>query len=550
MKISYPRKQGELVDSSEIELLFKWAEQVGIQINPKLQYPVKYPPGYFGMKTQLQIPPSETLITVPNNALLSTQIAKTPELSEIYESHPDLFLDSTSTTSVDYLMITYLLLEFSKGPSSYWYPYLNSLPKNPENLTDWKEIELIELQDSDVVTDVLDRQARYEIWIDTLISVLQKYPEKFGGTINVEKVHWSWKIVSTRAFGKCIPYSSLIPVADLINHDNVLTNYYYGTDDDLPPDLALGFDIRDTDSDSDEDLYEDPEPILLNYQNLHKINFSAYGEQLDEEKTNISKKILSEATIKDANRFVLDMNFSESLSISQITEDPNKRFRMVTGKNERFEGGAEILISYGNYSNRNLLMSYGFANKINKYNYARIKIPLRNLLTEQQWAKMEETYSSEALVAFKIKKSKICDDLLSVLRCLLWDINKDTPMAFFNPTSIENEEIIFQQAISIVRNCLDEFPTTLDEDLGILNAPKSHRHYFALIYRIGVKDCLQSQLSLLRMASLILRKIKSGEEFLDAITSIQQCEEVLNVSNRQKMIEYLSSYLGYLKVTK
>lgn len=128
-------KQGQFINLDEIQELLLWADKVGIQINPKLQYPVRYPPGYLGMSTQVRIGPSETLLTVPNEAMLSTKIVKTQELQDIYDDYPSLFLEDTSS-SVDYLTITYIYYEYSKGRQSYWYPYLNSLPKNPDNLTD------------------------------------------------------------------------------------------------------------------------------------------------------------------------------------------------------------------------------------------------------------------------------------------------------------------------------------------------------------------------------------------------------------------------------
>lgn len=157
---------------------------------------------------------------------------------------------------------------------------------------------------------------------------------------------------------------------------------------------------------------------MLNFQNLHKINFSKY-ETSDSEHERIKTWVLNEAKNKDVNQFVENSsNFSESLAKQELAEDDKKRFRMVTGKKERFQAGSEILISYGNYSNRNLLLSYGFSNRINKYNYARIKLPLRTLISENQVQKLNDTYNSETLVAFKLKKTKICECLTNVLRSL------------------------------------------------------------------------------------------------------------------------------------
>lgn len=58
----------------------------------------------------------------------------TPELSPMFEDHPELFSESTKFSD-DYRIITSMLFENSKGPSGQWFYYFQSLPANPETST-------------------------------------------------------------------------------------------------------------------------------------------------------------------------------------------------------------------------------------------------------------------------------------------------------------------------------------------------------------------------------------------------------------------------------
>ena len=55
-------------------------------------------------------------------------------------------------------------------------------------------------------------------------------------------------------------------------------------------------------------------------------------------------------------------------------------FRVVMSKFETFPEGSPVCISYGRYSNRQLLTYYGFAMDENKYNYARVLVALKEIL--------------------------------------------------------------------------------------------------------------------------------------------------------------------------
>ena len=90
-----------------------------------------------------------------------------------------------------------------------------------------------------------------------------------------------------------------------------------------------------------------------------------------------------------------------------LTESEEKEASIVAGPNEHYKKGSEVYMSYGRYSNRQLLSTYGFALKENYFNYARIRMPIRDLCINQGLLKYAEEI--EGSLVFKVKKAEICE---------------------------------------------------------------------------------------------------------------------------------------------
>ena len=93
-----------------------------------------------------------------------------------------------------------------------------------------------------------------------------------------------------------------------------------------------------------------------------------------------------------------------------LTESDEKEASIVTGPDEFYPKGSEVYMSYGRYSNRQLLSNYGFALKENKYNYARVKFLLADLFMDPQ--KKKKVESVDGYFVFKIKKNEICEGII------------------------------------------------------------------------------------------------------------------------------------------
>jgi hypothetical protein len=155
-----------------------------------------------------------------------------------------------------------------------------------------------------------------------------------------------------------------------------------------------------------------------------------------------------------------------------------------------------------------LLTNYGFAILNNKYDYCRVKFPLHALLTPAQFTKVASFFDNTLFVDFKFKASCVNIKFISLLRGVYWEPKMGAD-AFFAPKSRELEEKVLKLAEFMLNEQLEEFETTVEEDQRILEQPKNSRHYFAvsikqIVYRMGLKNALISQINLLRICQRLV----------------------------------------------
>ena len=61
--------------------------------------------------------------------------------------------------------------------------------------------------------------------------ICEKHPSVFPREIyTFERFKWAYQVVQSRAFGRRLPWSSLVPFSDCLNHSNVATKYDYDVD--------------------------------------------------------------------------------------------------------------------------------------------------------------------------------------------------------------------------------------------------------------------------------------------------------------------------------
>ena len=170
---------------------------------------------------------------------------------------------------------------------------------------------------------------------------------------------------------------------------------------------------------------------------------------------------------------------TKGINNSGVGESDTHRFRMTCSKFERFEAGAEVFIKYGNYSNRQLLLHYGFAMQGNVYNYARIKKRLAELLDDRQRQVLSGGYSLDDTVIFKVKENEFCADIVKAFRGFFWNIDEHEPDGFLNPKDLQLEIKALDRALDLLQESIAQFETTVEQDLEIL-AKAEYKNYFAV----------------------------------------------------------------------
>ena len=170
-----------------------------------------------------------------------------------------LYAEWTSPSSLNYmagqthqtmekvLLSVFLLEEVAKGPSSFFYPYIQLLPQDVAySPIVWDEAKDEELfQGSHMVRALQQRRKEYRYeYSRGILKVVPEYTDLFS----VERFQWARLIVATRAFRIYMNGAltetekstktenaiiALVPVADLANHrDNAQTEWTYDVNRD------------------------------------------------------------------------------------------------------------------------------------------------------------------------------------------------------------------------------------------------------------------------------------------------------------------------------
>ena len=296
--IVHPSEPGEIQDRDSATLaLFQWGEFMGIKLNSKIVYPVKFSPGYIGVQTSDTIYPGETILSAPNSAMFSTKYINHQQLEKVYDANPSVY-SLPDRSHEDNRMLTFFLWELSKGNCSIWQPYFQFLTKDVETIVDWNTDELKQLQDSDLEYMANWKKKKDFLNYKNIQKILGNYSDLFcEEDIEIHKIHWVWKLICTRSYTGHIPYSTLIPIADLFNHSNVSTNYFYGLETDNSPDF---YDEKPLDdwNDEDEAMIEEEKSLQLSSSKLYRLSLKPVSLMSSEEQE-INDEILKEAKKQD-----------------------------------------------------------------------------------------------------------------------------------------------------------------------------------------------------------------------------------------------------------
>ncbi|CAM9159340.1 unnamed protein product, partial [Discosporangium mesarthrocarpum] len=192
----------------------------------KISWPAETQNGIRGVVATEDINSGDYIVSIPRRLMLSVAHAKEdPELGHIWRNNPSLLRGDTG-------LALFIMQEKIRGEKSFYWPFLRILP-DPYNLSCWTEQELLELQDEKLVRRSKSRNKHCRLQYDerTMFELRLRYPDVYSTDVyTFELFLYAWRIIQTRAFGKRLPWTALVPIADCMNHGNVQTKYDFDVD--------------------------------------------------------------------------------------------------------------------------------------------------------------------------------------------------------------------------------------------------------------------------------------------------------------------------------
>lgn len=114
---------------------------------PKLEFPAFFDDGLLGVRCKEDINHREAYLFVPYKMKLSVKnTIEHPILGPIISAHPEAFEEEDADEWEQMTLTLALFYEMMLGKSSYWYPYMISMPEE-KFLCKWDPYELEMLQD-------------------------------------------------------------------------------------------------------------------------------------------------------------------------------------------------------------------------------------------------------------------------------------------------------------------------------------------------------------------------------------------------------------------
>ncbi|GLI63986.1 hypothetical protein VaNZ11_007095, partial [Volvox africanus] len=198
--------------------LTNWCKQNGTIFNGILAAFVSE--GWRGIIATKDLQPGEVVLRVPERLLLTTRsAARDPQLVAALQRHRvGQNGGDGKVLSPHQVLGCHLLLEVSRGPDSFWWPYLKQLPRSYTSLANFVDDVVGELQlqhARDVATAAIDR-AREE-WREVL-PLLQDLglPKRFTAFRG-----WLWATSTLQSRTMYLPWcpaGALTPYGDLHNY--------------------------------------------------------------------------------------------------------------------------------------------------------------------------------------------------------------------------------------------------------------------------------------------------------------------------------------------
>ncbi|XP_048829750.1 actin-histidine N-methyltransferase [Brienomyrus brachyistius] len=195
----------------------------------------------YGLKATRDIKAEELFLWIPRKMLLTVESAKNSVLGSLYSQ--DRILQAMGNVT----LALHLLCERA-NPSSFWLPYIKSLPSEYDTPLYYEEEEVRCLQATQAIQDVFSQYKNTTRQYAYFYKVIQTHPAAsklpFKESFTFDDYRWAVSSVMTRQ--NQIPTEdgsrvtlALIPLWDMCNHTNGLITTGYNLEDDRCECVAL-----------------------------------------------------------------------------------------------------------------------------------------------------------------------------------------------------------------------------------------------------------------------------------------------------------------------
>lgn len=173
----------------------------------------------------------DLVISVPEHMLITTKTVEQSEIGKLL-----IKLQLMSLLSANQMLCVFILYEKYLGKSSFWHPYVSTLPRSFNTPAYFNEEELGALPSclhQQCVTQITTVHESYEELKGFLEQDTSMLDKKFLDSLTFDEFRWAWFVVNTRSVYKADEVDTLhvgmatrhtentyalAPVLDLLNH--------------------------------------------------------------------------------------------------------------------------------------------------------------------------------------------------------------------------------------------------------------------------------------------------------------------------------------------
>ena len=520
------------------EIFKNWLIENGAIFTKNIDFPYVYGPfNLIGCKSISEIKENESILLIPKKLMIiSSELDYLDELIE--EIEEELY----ESDDIPTLYLTLNLYLENKKKNSFFRPYLDLIFSNYNFLNDFNEENMKFFDDDPLIIKSLKDMLKD---LNDLYNTVKK--SKFLKEITKEDFLYCYSQVISRQFYIDENNTALIPLADLLNHNNILIHYEFFDSENYVFKYSSNFTVN-------TDIELDIRPTFL--KEYPKIIY----------KSEILKSF-NLKKLKNKNENKDDKINNNCIEIKEIDY-----FSISTSKGEKINKGNQVFNNYFNGGNKYLLKNYGFCLIDNKYDYTNIIFNIekgKDIWLDKYldiiFGKKYKTNSDPFINFLKIKISfnKVSFYLIKYYRFLYFYKDKNDMKQYINYKFNIELEISFitlsLECLKLKLNMLNNNNNSIEDEFNELEKELFRKEnqinsfkINAYIYRITQKLNIINQIYLLEFLLSIMKKyknnIKSYNNILDyekEFINITPCDNDFNSKNKIiNFIKQSNKYFG------